>query len=1197
MFRILLWCCCAAITIPMTAQVPLYPVHQQEKWGFISVWGGKPELTIPPTYDHLSINLPWHSLNYGSGESPFRLFEQGKKVGLLDDGLQEALPASYQYIFPLTRHYFAVRTDSMFRLVRPKGVLVLQEQFDDIFALGIDSTREIQYIVIVKNQLRGVFSVPEDRVLFEPKFDHLELVHESGFFKIRDPNAKDQNQAWGIADKNGKIVLPCRYVDVNLLHPRLFAVKVLVTIPKDSLHDALVVDKWKIVADGVEKEEQYDQIQRMNSHWAVAIRRGEAPSAVLWSLDSIKTVGHPYKTLKPLDENYLIGIPSYSSRQQLLKNDLSPAVDTNYSRIEPAGFPGIYRVERRDKWGLIVPAQSREPMLPLVYDWIKDFKDSIVLVSKNRRWGAANFKLDTIVPCMFYTLEQVSPRVLNGQLDEDGNFKIIALDRFFNFQKATTLQKGIESVTILDDQSWFEAMPRYTSELSKTSPTEDLYWPDWQDFSEDVSNFSYAKSTRYAFPMVTDKMVGVIFKNQKIKIPYAPNFKENKVFGMMMYGLDGKRIAGSPAMVGCMPFKVRVPYTVFIDTLGLMGLVDRQGLQRCDSLGQPLRFTYIGPFNCGLANVCVGGQLVFQKVTDEKVFSLGISGAFQRLFGWQGANTGLFTQDYHYFVAANQGNQPRWGVIDLLGRFVVPPTFDFINHYYLPDSLAKVGKYGVKPSDPLVFSLMDTKGKLLFPPKYQSIERYKKYFITENRGAPKYIFDTRGAFVMRLDTLPQGYRNGFAEGRSAELDSNGRYGYIDTLGHFVLPGQYTTARNFSEGLAAVCVDSLAYWCFIDRSGKLVFKTAVPKSQGNWLGNFKGNRCYFREKANAKYGYYNRQGEPIIKPAFKSTGNFSNGVAVVTSVDKQAKLEIPGIIDSTGHVLLKTSMLYQTIAPFNLTGTTVAKVRDTRKYVMLNSVGEPVTPPYDSITNLLNGFAKVRSNKQWGLVDGRGNLRLPIEFLEIDTVSEGMVAVQKEKRGYWAYFDTAGRRLPVENLIEAQVFKNGYAKVYARDTSTNSQGGQQVLLHWLLLDRQGNILPMAGGVPTYWAEDVFVRSTGNAKTFTDKEGLDLLQRQFGEIQPVNPDLFIVRNFDKAWGAVNRRGMTIIPMLYNRVLSRRWYLQAVNPKLRGLVSRDGRELLPPEYEEVEEMTNGIFQVTRGGEIGYYDLKTGWIWPLQK
>ena len=160
------------------------------------------------------------------------------------------------------------------------------------------------------------------------------------------------------------------------------------------------------------------------------------------------------------------------------------------------------------------------------------------------------------------------------------------------------------------------------------------------------------------------------------------------------------------------------------------------------------------------------------------------------------------------------------------------------------------------------------------------------------------------------------------------------------------------------------------------------------------------------------------------------------------------------------------------------------------------------------------------------------------------------------------------------------------------SDTSSRKNQQALL-----DRQGKLLTVTDGVPLYYTKGVLVRSTGDAKIFTDKAGFDLLQRKFGEIQPVNSDLFIVRNFQNQWGAINRRGMTVIPLRYNRILSRRWYLHAISPRLYGLVSRDGRELLPPEYEGVEEMTDGIFQVSRGGELGYYDLKMGWIWPLQK
>ncbi len=105
-----------------------------------------------------------------------------------------------------------------------------------------------------------------------------------------------------------------------------------------------------------------------------------------------------------------------------------------------------------------------------------------------------------------------------------------------------------------------------------------------------------------------------------------------------------------------------------------------------------------------------------------------------------------------------------------------------------------------------------------------------------------------------------------------KLDTgNGKYGYVDKKGIWVIKPQFMDAKDFSEGLAVVRY-------FIDSD--------VPFS-----------------------GYIDSKGKPAFKNRFYGSYDFKNGYAAV--LDKNEKVSI---IDKKGKVVLKTDYYYYNIKP-------------------------------------------------------------------------------------------------------------------------------------------------------------------------------------------------------------------------------------------------------------------------------------------
>lgn len=178
--------------------------------------------------------------------------------------------------------------------------------------------------------------------------------------------------------------------------------------------------------------------------------------------------------------------------------------------------------------------------------------------------------------------------------------------------------------------------------------------------------------------------------------------------------------------------------------------------------------------------------------------------------------------------------------------------------------------------------LINLDGELVVPCEYDHVYHISEGFIAE-KGGNVYFLDNQGSVVEKIKSAVIDYvseseftinvrREGFRKysnsyvclEKSADVlylpnqfnrnisVSSGKYGYCDENGKIVIPFQYQKAKNFSDGLACVCVDG-------------------------------------------KYGYINPNGNIVIMPMFEDAGSFVDGIAWVKNggayyyIDKTGKL--------------------------------------------------------------------------------------------------------------------------------------------------------------------------------------------------------------------------------------------------------------------------------------------------------------------
>lgn len=389
---------------------------------------------------------------------------------------------------------------------------------------------------------------------------------------------------------------------------------------------------------------------------------------------------------------------------------------------------------------------------------------------------------------------------------------------------------------------------------------------------------------------------------------------------------------------------------------GKWGLIDGSG----QWVGEP-EFDYIAPFSDqGLASAAInrkfgyidtGGQWVIKPQFDNMLggFSQNGLGAVCIDQKWGFINTSgqwLINPVFESVDAfSNAGlaivnKDGKCGLINTQGQWVVEPVFDRMESFS-DDGLARIilnGKYG----------FIDTQGRLAVEPIFDYVRHFngKKLTSAEMNGKWGFI-NTSGQWVVEpefdiiwardpgMDSLfdysnnklvavwvngKAGYINAEAKGRRrwviepkfdgakpfrgnmAQIQENGKYGYINTAGQVIIKPEFDYMFDFSfDGRARV--RKSGKWGMIDISGQWLIKAAFDE-----LG-LVSDQELVAASVNRKWGVINTKGQWVIEPKFDyrlSLPKSGNLAFTYLKDGGKAYQFIPCIID-TGSGVYRTGL--------------------------------------------------------------------------------------------------------------------------------------------------------------------------------------------------------------------------------------------------------------------------------------------------
>jgi len=282
----------------------------------------------------------------------------------------------------------------------------------------------------------------------------------------------------------------------------------------------------------------------------------------------------------------------------------------------------------------------------------------------------------------------------------------------------------------------------------------------------------------------------------------------------------------------------------------------------------------------------------------------------------------------------------RWGYIDPAGSVVIEPSFPWAEEFH--EDLAHVQVTGTVLGYDGRWGYINRSGKIVIPPNSGRM-------LGDSNGEDSAFHDGLAMIEVEDKAIPP------------------RKGFIDKDGKLVIPGRFTYAYPFSEGLAAATESQSGDtgWGYIDRSGNW---TIPPRF--DWASSFQLGLAPVNRKKDC--GYIDKNGDQVVRPPAPSGkqdcasawGDFTDGLS---------------------------RWLFG------------------KKYGFIDRNGKTIIPPqFDLTYGFGEGLAAVQIGKKWGYIDTTGRMVIaPQEFWNVKPFHNGLAQVQT-KDGSVGYIDRSGQ---------------------------------------------------------------------------------------------------------------------------------------------------------------------------------------------
>ncbi len=1128
----------------------LLPIKEKGKWGLLDAATGA--VTVEPVYDRIGKRTPWGIY-----------IIQDDKVGLVD--LQGNIICEPQYndIKRLNRDYYKVTLlDGTLNVIDRKNK---ELQLPINHYTKIESNKNDYFFATLENEKWGIIKNKIKVLPFE-------------YNALYQSNAK--NIIYFISEENKGVV--------NLETGQQTIINDYDSIcPQNDVYSSVTLNnKWGLVNHQTKEvifKPKYSKIKFLSNYYLELVEGYN--TSHLFSLEKNKIVKlqHDFSRFEYFNDEYFkayqedkvglinkegeVAIPPVYDQVVLLKKG-----DKNYYKVYNNGVQGIFDIK------------NKKEVVVCIYSNIQYLKeDQMYKIHTLKGFGLVNKNFKTIIPEEYQSIVvagntikcQKNKSTIIFHIDDEQN--VISVNEFAEVFK---IRIGYNTSSLIKSNQ--------TLNVSRTVdfPNVNYAWiydPDkkgnaFKHINRDTveSNYIYrpveVKNTHFSIVQTPED------KNRpEILDVITQRYWRINPF-LLFDGNQGKFLSDSTYFIGFRfsDFLYRgMGNMVAILANGDFVLLDINGNFVKNKNGETFKASFIDKSKNGYRRFAVGGtwtdkhEKKWQKIGRTKDIVKDFNFEYLENQSWR-VITSLYLEG------------AKWGVLDSLGNIVIEPTYDFLENMKNEKIVSYKNDKG---------GIIDINENIILPHQYSRINYQKQnnnyLLIHKNDNLSGYVMDAGGGMILKNKYQFVGE----VKDNKRKVAQKNKYGFIDENENVVIPFQYDQLTDFNEGYALATNDSTSI--IIDKNGKEYFKNSEFKVLGNI------NNGLIRAKKNDQYGFVDIQGNIKIPFMYKLAFDFNENFARVVVGRKT------GLIDSQNNFMLLPTK-YELIFPFDTNGLAIVQNKEFGPMGLINKKGEEIlAPTYDHIDPFCNGYAKVKKNKRFGLINLSGQEIIPVKMYNIFKMYEGKIAVQEYRGGKWKFLDESGT--PVFDTLYFNgpaIFKNDVAILPQKDeedrninTLINVQGEK-------LFSSSGNIaLVSYSDSILIFRKRTFIDETNYTDAYYFKKINEVnyrgSEKGYAYISPFKNGVAICKK-DGYTQLIDTNGNTVITPKYNSIKKNKdgsYY--AAPSTFYGLASAEGEVLLEPTNDLFKPATFsnfGIYTIEQGDKLGYADGNGNWIWKLQ-
>jgi hypothetical protein len=423
-------------------------------------------------------------------------------------------------------------------------------------------------------------------------------------------------------------------------------------------------------------------------------------------------------------------------------------------------------------------------------------------------------------------------------------------------------------------------------------------------------------------------------------------------------------------------------------------------------------------------------------------------------------------------------------------------------------------------------------------------------FAIVQRGNKYNFINTRGRVLSNnwFDYV-EDYNNGLAlvaKGIWENGSFSGKFGYIDTTGHYKMPLLFECAESFANNKARVWLNGKIL--LINTAGKQLVNNAQSMMESG-LSMFGGGALRFQRPEVE---------DATIFPLVFSSDSTLFAKSVETHwgfANKERIIRIPAIYD----YVMKFSE-------------GIAAVKKDGKWNFIKPSGTLISENwFDDVQNFKHGLSRVKKNGKAAIIDRKGQVVVPfMNPVRFFVNGYACIEIAGDKNKTYNFIDANGS-LVFPTLITVNPYINGLAEIEREDGMlANIDSTCKIIADW-----HCKVI--------FKGSDVEIIENKGLFKYRNKEGLVTI-KWLTDTEMFPEGMVAIKGNNSLWGYVDRSGKPVIDFQYTECWDFRNGIAVIN-KNGNYSFIDKKNLVAADwYDEIGTFSEGLAPAMRKGKWGY-------------